>query len=61
MLSDNIYDLVIETAKSSSSKKQVGAILLNKNRVLCTATNMETKTHPIQARFAERVGLHQKI
>jgi tRNA(Arg) A34 adenosine deaminase TadA len=61
MLSDNIYDLVIETAKSSSSKKQVGAILLNKNRVLCTATNLESKTHPIQAKFAERVGLHQKI
>tara|TARA_Y100000592_G_scaffold89196_1_gene146101 strand:+ start:3200 stop:3583 length:384 start_codon:yes stop_codon:yes gene_type:complete len=61
MLSDNIYDLVIETAKSSPSKKQVGAILLNRNKVVATATNIETKTHPIQARFAERVGLHEKI
>ena len=61
MLSDSIYDLAIETARSSPSKKQVGAILLNKNRVVVTATNIETKTHPIQARFAERVGLHEKI
>ena len=61
MLSDSIYDLAIETARSSPSKKQVGAILLNKSRVVVTATNIETKTHPIQARFAERVGLHEKI
>jgi len=61
MLSDNIYDLAIETAKSSTSKKQVGAILLNKNRVIVTATNIETKTHPLQAKFAERVGLSEKI
>jgi len=61
MLSDNIYDMVIEIAKSSPSKKQVGAILLNRNKVVATATNIETKTHPLQARFAERVGLHEKI
>lgn len=61
MLSDNIYDYVIETAKSSPSKKKVGAVLLNKNKVVTSATNLETKSHPLQARFAERVGLHEKI
>ena len=61
MISDNFYDLAIETAKSSPSKKQVGAILLNKNRVVATATNLESKSHPLQARFAERVGLGEKI
>jgi tRNA(Arg) A34 adenosine deaminase TadA len=61
MLSDSIYDLAIETARSSTSKKQVGAILLNKSKVVVTATNIETKSHPLQARFAERVGLHEKI
>lgn len=61
MISDNLYDLAIETAKSSPSKKQVGAILLNKNRVVATATNLERKSHPLQARFAERVGLGEKI
>lgn len=61
MISDNLYDLAIETAKSSPSKKQVGAILLNKNRVVATATNLESKSHPLQARFAERVGLGEKI
>lgn len=61
MIPENIYDLAIETAKSSPSKKQVGAILLNKNKVIITATNLETKSHPIQAKFAERVGLKEKI
>lgn len=61
MLSDNIYDFVIETARSSPSKKKVGAVLLNKNKVVTSATNLETKSHPLQARFAERVGLHEKI
>jgi tRNA(Arg) A34 adenosine deaminase TadA len=61
MISDSVFDLAIETAKSSPSKKKVGAVLLNKNKVVVTATNLETKSHPIQAKFAERVGLHQKI
>ena len=61
MISDNIYEHVIAIAKTSLSKKQVGAILLNKNKIVATATNIETKTHPIQARFAKRVGLHEKI
>lgn len=61
MLSDNIYDFVIDTAKSSPSKKKVGAVLLNKNKVVISATNLETKSHPLQARFAERVGLREKI
>lgn len=61
MIPENIYDLAIETAKTSPSKKQVGAILLNKNKVVITATNLETKSHPIQAKFAERVGLKEKI
>ena len=34
---------------------------LYKNRVVATATNLDKKTHPLQAKLAERVGLHQKI
>lgn len=61
MISDSVFDLAIQTAKNSPSKKQVGALLLNKNKVLVTATNLETKSHPLQAKFAERVGLKEKI
>jgi tRNA(Arg) A34 adenosine deaminase TadA len=61
MLSDNLYDAVLDVAKSSPSKKKVGAILVNKNKVIVSATNLETKSHPIQARFAKRVGLDPKI
>jgi tRNA(Arg) A34 adenosine deaminase TadA len=61
MLSDSVFDLAIQTAKTSPSRVKVGALLLNKNKVVATATNLERKSHPIQARFAERVGLHQKI
>jgi tRNA(Arg) A34 adenosine deaminase TadA len=61
MLSQSIYDLAIETAKSSSSKKKVGAVLLNKSKVIVTATNLENKSHPLQASFAIRAGLPEKI
>jgi len=61
MLSDSVFDLAIQTAKTSPSRVKVGALLLNKNKVVASATNLERKSHPIQARFAERVGLHQKI
>lgn len=61
MISDNFLQLAIETAKSSPSKKRVGAVLLKKNRVIATAVNLEKKSHPLQARFADRVGLSPKI
>ena len=61
MISDSVFDQAIATAKSSPSKKQVGALLLNKNKVIVSATNLETKSHPLQAKFAERVGLKEKI
>lgn len=61
MISDSVFDQAIQTAKSSPSKKQVGALLLNKNKVVVAATNLETKSHPLQAKFAERVGLKEKI
>lgn len=61
MISDNFLQLAIETAKSSPSKKKVGAVLLKKNKVIATAVNLDEKSHPIQARFAKRVGLAPKI
>jgi len=61
LISDNIYNFAIEVAKSSPSKKKVGALLLNKSKVIVSATNLETKSHPIQAKFAQKVGLCEKI
>ena len=61
MIDRPIMDSVIKIAESSPSRKKVGALLLNKNRVVATGVNKETKTHPIQAKFAEMVGLHEKI
>lgn len=61
MISDNFLQLAIDTAKSSPSKKRVGAVLLKKNKVIATAVNLEAKSHPLQARFAKRVGLAPKI
>jgi tRNA(Arg) A34 adenosine deaminase TadA len=61
MISDSILQLAINTAKSSPSKKKIGAILLRKNKVIVTATNLEKKTHPIQASFARKVGMKEKI
>ena len=61
MISDSVLQQAIKTAKSSPSKKKIGAILLRKNKVIVTATNLEKKTHPIQAFLAEKVGLDEKI
>lgn len=61
MVSDSILQLAINTAKCSPSKKKIGAVLLRKNKVIVTATNLEKKTHPLQATLAERVGLKEKI
>tara|TARA_X000000950_G_scaffold283458_1_gene384329 strand:+ start:2671 stop:3063 length:393 start_codon:yes stop_codon:yes gene_type:complete len=58
---ENIFKLAIQVAKQSPSKKKVGAVLLKKNRVIATAVNLETKTHPIQALWAEKVGRPEKI
>ena len=54
-------DLVIEVARSSPSKKQVGAILLNKSKIVEQAVNLDTKSHPKQADYAKRVGRKEKI
>ncbi len=61
MISDNFLQLAIETAKSSPSKKKVGSVLLKKNKVIATAVNLEKKSHPLQAKFARRVGMHERI
>jgi len=61
MISQPTLDLAVEVAKSSLSKKKVGAVLLNKNKVVTTGVNKDYKTHPLQAHFAELAGLGEKI
>jgi deoxycytidylate deaminase len=43
-------------AMSSPSKRRVGCVLLRKGRVVVSTTNVEGKTHPVQADFASRAG-----
>ncbi len=57
----SIHDFAVSIAMTSTSRRRVGAVLYNKNKVVATATNIETKSHPLQAYFAERVGLGEKI
>ncbi len=59
-MNDKIFRLAIQTAKGSPSKKQVGAVLLSKGKVISTACNLEDKTHPVQARWARKAGLDPK-
>ena len=52
----------VEIADTSPSRKKVGAILFNsKRKVIAAATNNDFKSHPLQAKWAERVGLREKI
>jgi len=59
-MNDKTFRLAIQTAKGSPSKKQVGAVLLSKGKVISTACNLEDKTHPVQARWARKAGLDPK-
>lgn len=61
MIPDNILQLAIETAKSSPSRRRIGAVLLKKSKVIATAVNLEQKSHPLQAKLAKQVGLCEKI
>ena len=61
MISDNFLHLAVETAKSSPSRRRVGAVLLRKSKVVATAVNLEQKSRPLQAKLAEKVGLGEKI
>ena len=61
MISDNLLQLAIETAQSSPSRRKIGAVLLKKSKVIATAVNLEQKSHPLQAKLANKVGLPEKI
>ena len=54
-------DLAIKVAESSNSRKKVGALLLLKSKVIVQAVNQDKKSHPLQARLADVVGLSEKI
>lgn len=59
-MNPNVLKLAVDTAKSSQGKFRVGAVLLYRGRVVATATNSATKTHPFQAKLADRVGRPEK-
>lgn len=61
IIGHSFLKLAIDTATSSPYKKKVGAVLMRKNKVITTATNVYDKTHPLQARLACKVGLPEKI
>jgi len=50
-----------EVACSSTSKRKVGAVLVKKNKIISVATNLETKSHPEQAKWASRAGKPNNI
>ena len=61
MIDRPVMDLAIKVAESSKSRKKVGALLLNKNKVITQGVNQDTKSHPFQAKLADMVGLSEKI
>ena len=61
MIDRPTMDLAIKVAESSKSRKKVGAVLLNKNKPVSQGVNQDTKSHPLQAKLADMVGLSEKI
>ena len=61
MIDRPTMDLAIKVAESSKSRKKVGAVLLNKNKPISQGVNQDTKSHPLQAKLADMVGLSEKI
>lgn len=67
-LKPEVLNQAVAVAMSSQSKKKVGSIILKKTKLIASAVNLETKTHPIQAAYGERascihnnIGLSKKI
>jgi tRNA(Arg) A34 adenosine deaminase TadA len=61
MIDRPMMGLAIKLANSSKSRKKVGALLLHKNKVIAQGVNQDTKSHPLQAKLADMVGLSEKI
>lgn len=51
-LKPEFLNSAISVAMASPSKKRVGSILLKKRRIISAACNYDTKTHPIQEKYA---------
>lgn len=67
-LKPDVLNQAIAVAMSSQSKKKVSSIILKKGKVIASAVNLESKSHPLQAFYGEKascihnnVGLEQKI
>ena len=52
-LKPEILNYAVAVAMASTSRRRVGSVLLNKKRIISTATNYDKKTHPIQGRYAK--------
>jgi deoxycytidylate deaminase len=61
MVAESLEKVALDAALSSPSRRRIGAVLVRKSKVVATAVNLETKSHPLQKRLAERVGLGPKI
>lgn len=55
-LKPEILNQAVAVAMSSTSKNKVGAIILKKSKLISSATNLENKTHPIQASYGEKAS-----
>lgn len=59
-MNSSLIEKVLAVAESSPSKQKVGALVLRKGKIVASACNSDRKTHPKQAKWAERAGLHPK-
>lgn len=55
-LKKSILNQSIAVAMASNAPKKVGAILLRKNRIIATAVNDYSRTHPVQAYAAQNAA-----
>lgn len=54
------FDRAIELAESAEGRAKVGCVALSGNDVVAETTNTY-KTHPIQAKYAKKMGLPKKV
>lgn len=57
-----IEEAIKMAEKSESVSHKVGCVITDKKgNIISTGFNNETKTHPVQAEFAQRVGYPEKL
>ena len=65
-LTSNMFDekmahKAVQTALTAPADRRVGSVLVKGKRIVAASTNLPAKSHPMQARYAQKSGHPRRI